>query len=411
MKKKIVVAYSGGLTSTVIIPWLKENQDCDIIAVCVDVGQAVDWKALQKQAVSVGASACHVIDAKKEYVEDYFWPVLKAGFIQNEKFLLGSLITKPLITKALAEYVRKEKVTAFAHGDRSFNSDINNALKALVPSLEIIDPWMKWKLIYRQDQIRFLARRKLPIPVKKNDYSIKESNLLSASYTGPDLLDSSSEPMYRKILSMVVLPEKAPNKPEFAEIEFDKGIPVSLNGKKMEGAALVSQLNKIGGAHGIGINDMIENLWENVKARSLYETPAISILYYAHQKLESICLDKQTITFKQQAAFELNALITSNSWVSTLREALSSFVDTTQKNVSGKVRLKLYKGSITTMGVTSPNSMLLTSSIAEQVKKPAKGAVAPKAKSVAAKATDKAAAKAKTVAPKEKTTKKPVKKK
>ena len=409
MKKKIIVAYSGGLTSTALIPWLKENQECEITAVCVDVGQKVDWKLLQKQAIAAGASACHVLDAKKEYIEDFYWPILKAGVIQKDKHILGNLITKPLIAKTLAEYIRKEKASAFAHGDRCYSSDINCVFKLLIPSVEIIDPWMKWKLVNRLDKIRYLTRRKVPLSVKKNDLSSRESNLLSSSYTGPDLLDSSAEPMYRKILCSVVVPEKAPNKPEIAEIEFDKGIPTALNGKKMEGAALILQLNKIGAANGIGIADMIENLWCNTKTRTVYESPAHCILYLAHQKLESVCLDKQTIEFKQNASLEIGSLIDSSSWFSTLREALSSFVDITQKDVSGKVRLKLYKGSVTAEGVSSPNSLLLSGFNLETETKAKTGARTAKAVKGASKTAGKPAAK--TAAAKTKTAKKPARKK
>ena len=364
MKKKIVLAYSGGLDTTVIIPWLKENQDCEVIAVCVDVGQAADWKAIQKRAMATGASACYVADVKKEYVEQYIWPALKAGAVYEDKYLLGTSTARPLIAKVLVEYARKEKATAVAHGATGKGNDqirFDLGIMALAPDLEIIAPWRIWKLKSREDEMRYLARRKLPVPVKKkNSYSM-DDNLWHISHEGLELEDPSSEPQYKKMLSITVTPEKAPNKPEYVEIEFEKGIPVALNGKRMEGAALINHLNKIGGGNGIGIADIVENRVVGMKSRGVYETPGGSILYYAHQELEHVCLDRQTYSFKQQASLKMGELIYGGLWFTPLREALSAFVDSTQEAVTGKVRVKLYKGSISSAGVTSPNSLYNTS--------------------------------------------------
>ncbi|MCL2243940.1 MAG: argininosuccinate synthase [Treponema sp.] len=360
MKKKIILAYSGGLDTTVIIPWLKENQDCDVIAVCVDVGQAADWKAIQKRAMATGASACYIADVKKEYVEEYIWPALKAGAVYEDKYLLGTSTARPLIAKVLVEYARKEKAQAIAHGATGKGNDqirFDLGITALAPDLEIIAPWRVWKLKSRQDEMRYLAKRKIPLPVdKKTSYSM-DDNLWHISHEGLELEDPSAEPLLKKMLSITVAPEKAPNKPEYVEIEFEKGIPVALNGKKLEGAAIINQLNKIGGANGIGITDLVENRVVGMKSRGVYETPGGSILYYAHQELEHICLDRQTYAFKQQVSLKLSELIYGGLWFTPLREAISAFVDVTQQNVSGNVKLKLYKGSINAAGVSSSDSL------------------------------------------------------
>ena len=360
MKKKIVLAYSGGLDTTVIIPWLKENQDCDIIAVCVDVGQDADWKAIQKRAMDTGASACHVADVKKEYVEGYIWPVLKANAVYEDKYLLGTSTARPLIAKVLVEYARKEKAQAIAHGATGKGNDqvrFDLGIMALAPDIEIIAPWRTWRLKSREDEMRYLSRRKLPIPMKKKTSYSRDDNLWHISHEGLELEDPAVEPLYKKMLCMSVTPEKAPNKPEYVEIEFEKGIPVALNGKKMDGVALIKQLNKIGGANAVGVVDLVENRVVGMKSRGVYETPGGSILYYAHQELEHICLDRQTYAFKQQAAMKMGELVYGGLWFTPLREALSAFVDSTQQTVSGTVRLKLYKGSISAAGLTSPNSL------------------------------------------------------
>jgi len=364
MKKKIILAYSGGLDTTAIIPWLKENYDCEIIAVCVDVGQTADWKALQKRAVATGASACYIADVKKEYVENYIWPALKAGAIYEDKYLLGTSTARPLIAKVLVDYARKEKATTIAHGATGKGNDqvrFDLGIMALAPDLEILAPWRIWKLKSREDIMRYLTRRKFPLPVaKKKSYS-EDENIWHISHEGLELEDPSMEPIYKKMLTITVPPEKAPNKPTYIDIDFDKGIPVALNGKKMEGLALINQLNKIGGANGIGIADMVENRVIGMKCRGVYETPGGSILYYAHQELERLCLDRQTYSFKQGVSVKMGELIYGGFWFTPLREALSVFVDHIQAGVSGKVKLKLYKGGIYPAGITSPSSLYNTS--------------------------------------------------
>ena len=360
MKKKIVLAYSGGLDTTVIIPWLKENHDCDVIAVCVDVGQNADWKELKSRAVKTGASVCHIADVKKEYVEEYIWPTLKAGAVYEDKYLLGTATARPLIAKTLVEYARREKADAIAHGATGKGNDqvrFDLGLIALAPDLEIIAPWRVWKIESREAAMRYLAKRKLPLPMsKKNSYS-RDDNIWHMSHEGLELEDPSAEPLFRKMLVNIVPPEKAPNKAVYLELDFENGIPVALNGKKKDGIALIAALNKIGGENGIGIADLVENRVVGMKCRGVYETPGGSILYYAHRELEHLCLDRQTYAFKQQVALKMSELVYGGLWFTPLREALAAFVDSTQAGVSGKVRLKLYKGSISSAGVSSPNSL------------------------------------------------------
>ncbi|AEF82468.1 argininosuccinate synthase [Leadbettera azotonutricia] len=364
MKKKIVLAYSGGLDTTVIIPWLKENQDCDVIAVCVDVGQEADWKTIKKRALDTGASACYVADVKKEYVEEYVWPALKANALYEDKYLLGTSTARPLIAKVLVDYARKENATAIAHGATGKGNDqvrFDLGIMAFAPDIEIIAPWRTWRLKSREEEIRYLQRRKIPVPMKKKDSYSRDDNLWHISHEGLELEDPANEPSLKRMLKITVPPEKAPNKAEYVEIEFEKGIPTALNGKKMDGVALILALNKIGGANGVGLIDLVENRVVGMKSRGVYETPGGSILYYAHQELEHLCLDRQTYAFKQQVSLKMAEVIYGGLWFTPLREALSAFIDTTQKTVTGKVRVKLYKGSISSAGVTSPYSLYNTS--------------------------------------------------
>lgn len=360
MKKKIVLAYSGGLDTTVIIPWLRENHDCEIAAVCVDLGQEADWKAVKKRALETGAASCTVINARREYVEQYIWPALKANALYEDKYLLGTSTARPLIAKILVEQARAEKASAIAHGATGKGNDqvrFDLGITALAPDIEIIAPWRSWRIKSREEEIRYLRRRKIPVPVGKKDSYSRDDNLWHISHEGLELEDPANEPSLGRMLKMTVPPEKAPAKPAYVEIGFEKGIPVSLDGKKMDGAALIGALNKTGGAHGCGIVDLVENRVVGMKSRGVYETPGGSILYYAHQELEHICLDRQTYAFKQQVAQKLGEVIYGGFWFTPLREALSAFVDATQETVSGTVRLKLYKGGIFPAGVSSPCSL------------------------------------------------------
>jgi argininosuccinate synthase len=358
--KKIVLAYSGGLDTTVIIPWLKENYDCEIVAVCVDVGQEADWETIKQRALDTGALSCYVADVKQEYVEDYLWPTLKANAIYEDKYLLGTSTARPLIAKVLVDYARREQATAIAHGATGKGNDqvrFDLGIMAFAPDLEIIAPWRTWKLKSREDEIRYLQRRKLPVPMKKKDSYSRDDNLWHISHEGLELEDPSLEPSLKTMLKITVPPEKAPNKAEYVEIEFEKGIPVAVDGKRMDGVTLIQTLNQIGGANGVGLVDLVENRVVGMKSRGVYETPGGSILYYAHLELEHLCLDRQTYAFKQQVGQKLGEVIYGGLWFTPLRKALSAFVDVTQETVTGTVKVKLYKGSITSAGASSPYSL------------------------------------------------------
>jgi argininosuccinate synthase len=358
--KKIVLAYSGGLDTTVIIPWLKEHYDCEIAALCVDLGQEADWEAVKKRALDTGALSCHVADLKKEYVEDYVWPALKAGARYEDKYYLGTSTARPLIAKALVDHARKEKAYAVAHGATGKGNDqvrFDLGVMGLAPDLEIIAPWRIWDLKSREEEIAYLEERKIPVPMKKKESYSRDDNLWHISHEGLELEDPAREPDLSRMLQMTTPPEKAPNKAAYVEIEFDRGIPVAVDGKKMGGVELIRTLNKLGGAHGVGLVDLVENRVVGMKSRGVYETPGGSILYYAHEELEHLCLDRQTYAFKQEVGRKLAELIYGGLWFTPLREALSSFVDSTQRTVTGKARVKLYKGSISSAGAESPYSL------------------------------------------------------
>jgi argininosuccinate synthase len=360
MKQKIVLAYSGGLDTTVIIPWLKENYDCDIAAVCVDLGQKADWKTIKQRALDTGAASCVIIDVQKEYVEQYVWPALKANALYEDKYLLGTSTARPLIAKILVEQARKAKAKAIAHGATGKGNDqvrFDLGIMALAPDIEIIAPWRTWDLKSREEEIAYLEARKLPVPMKKEDSYSRDDNLWHISHEGLELEDPANEPSLERMLQMSVPPEKAPVKPAWVEIGFEKGIPVSIDGKKFGGVELIRALNKLGGEHGIGIADIVENRVVGMKSRGVYETPGGSILYYAHQELEHLCLDRQTYSFKQIVSQKMGEVIYGGLWFTPLREALSAFVDSTQETVTGTVRLKLYKGSISAAGASSPYSL------------------------------------------------------
>ncbi|MDR2343133.1 MAG: argininosuccinate synthase [Spirochaetaceae bacterium] len=363
MKKKVALAYSGGLDTTVIIPWLKENYDCETIAVCVDVGQEADWQVIKQRALDTGAAACHIVDVKKEYVEGYIWPALKAGALYEDKYFLGTATARPLIAKTLVEYARKEGAQAVAHGATGKGNDqirFDLGIMAFAPDLEIIAPWRTWELKSRDDEIEYLEKRGLPVPMKRRESYSRDDNLWHISHEGLELEDPNNEPDYDSMLKMTIPPEKAPDKAVYLDIEFEKGIPRAVNGKKMDGVSLVYELNKLGGAHGVGLVDLVENRVVGMKSRGVYETPGGSILYYAHSELEHLCLDRQTYSFKQTVSDKLAELIYGGFWFTPLREALSAFVDSTQDRVSGTVRLKLYKGGISPAGISSPYSLYNT---------------------------------------------------
>ncbi|MDR2495282.1 MAG: argininosuccinate synthase [Spirochaetaceae bacterium] len=359
-KKKIILAYSGGLDTTVIIPWLKENYDCEIIAVCVDVGQEADWEAIKKRALDTGAAACRVADVKKEYVEDFVWPSLKAHALYENKYLLGTATARPLIAKTLAVYAREEGASAIAHGATGKGNDqvrFDVGVMALAPDVEIIAPWRVWDLKSREEEIEYLEKRGIPVPMKKSDSYSRDDNLWHISHEGLELEDLSREPNLAEMLKITTPPEKAPDAPEYVEISFEQGVPVAVNRERLDGVALIKALNRIGGAHGVGLADLVENRVVGMKSRGVYETPGGSILYYAHGELEHICLDRETYAFKQQVGAKMGEVIYGGLWFTPLRESLCAFVEATQKTVTGTARVKLYKGSIQSAGVSSPYSL------------------------------------------------------
>jgi len=361
MKYKIVLAYSGGLDTTVIIPWLRENYtDCEIIACCIDVGQCDDYRVLEDKASKIGADKVYIFDARDEFMTDFIFPMLKANAVYENKYLLGTSVARPLIAKKLLDTALAEGANALCHGATGKGNDqirFELTFKAFAPWLKIIAPWRIWDIKSREDAMEYLQKRGLEVPMKKEESYSRDENLWHLSHEGLDLEDPATEPNYRHLLQLSVMPEDAPDTPEYVELEFEHGIPVKLNGKAMAPVALMEAINEIGGRNGVGIADIVENRVVGMKSRGVYETPGGTILYAAHQELESLCLDRQTEVFKAVVGHELAELIYTGEWFTPLREALSAFVDKTQETVTGSVRLKLYKGNIIPAGITSPYSL------------------------------------------------------
>ncbi len=359
--KKVVLAYSGGLDTSIIIPWLKENyNNCEVVAVSGNVGQADELDGLEAKAIKTGASKLYVEDLNKEFVEDYIFPTLKAGAKYEGKYLLGTSFARPIIAKRIAEIALKEKADAIVHGCTGKGNDqvrFELAIKAVAPNMPIIAPWREWNIKSRDEEIDYAEAHNVPLKISRETNYSKDKNLWHLSHEGLDLEDPANEPKYDKILEMGVSPEQAPDKAEYVTIHFEKGIPTQVNGKKMNAVDLVWELNKIGGRNGIGIIDIVENRLVGMKSRGVYETPGGTILYEAHELLESITLDKQTMHFKRSVADKFAELVYDGLWYTQLREALSAFVDQTQEVVTGDVKLKLYKGNIIPASLTSPNSL------------------------------------------------------
>ena len=360
--KKIVLAYSGGLDTSIIIPWLKENYPgCEVIAVSGDVGQGTELDGLEEKAIATGASKLYVLDLKKDYIENYIYPCLKAG-ATYEDYLLGTSHARPCIAKGLAEIAIKEGADAICHGCTGKGNDqvrFELTIKAFAPDMAIIAPWRVWDIKSRDEEIDYAEAHNIPLKISRETNYSKDKNIWHLSHEGLDLEDPANEPTYQKpgFLEMGVCPEQAPDTPAYLTITFDKGIPVAIDGQQMDSVALVEKLNELGGAHGIGLLDLVENRLVGMKSRGVYETPGGSILYHAHKVLESITLDRDTQHYKQQIAIKFGELVYNGQWFTPLREALSAFVDKTQETVSGDVKLKLYKGNIINAGVTSPNSL------------------------------------------------------
>jgi len=359
-KEKIVLAYSGGLDTSIIIPWLKENYDAEVIAVAANVGQGKELDNLKEKAIKSGASKIYIEDLTEEFITDYIYPTLKAGAVYEGKYLLGTSFARPIIAKRMVEIAEKEGATAVSHGATGKGNDqvrFELSVKALAPHLKIIAPWRIWNIRSREDAIDYATARNIPIPVTKDTNYSRDRNIWHLSHEGSELEDPVQEPLYDRLLQLSVTPEKAPDTPTYVEIEFEKGIPVKVDGKSLSPIELLTYLNKIGGENGIGIIDIVENRLVGMKSRGVYETPGGTILYAAHEKLESITLDRDTAHFKSIISNRFAELVYYGQWFTPLREALSAFVDSTQKYVTGKVRLKLYKGNIIPAGVESPYSL------------------------------------------------------
>ncbi|MBR6607091.1 MAG: argininosuccinate synthase [Oscillospiraceae bacterium] len=359
--KKIVLAYSGGLDTSVIIPWLKDNYEgCEIIAVAADVGQGAELSGLEEKALKTGASKLYILDMKEEFVDDYIIPTMQAGAVYENKYLLGTSFARPITAKKIVEIAKKEGADAIAHGCTGKGNDqvrFELAIKAFAPNLGIIAPWRTWELKSRDDEIDYAEAKGIPLNVSRETSYSKDKNLWHLSHEGLDLEDPANEPDYDKILELGVSPEKAPDKPTYISLTFEKGVPVALNGEKMKALDIIVKLNEIGGANGVGLIDMVENRLVGMRSRGVYETPGGTILYTAHELLETLCLDRDTQHYKQQVALKFAELVYYGQWFTPLREALSAFVTTTQQTVTGEVKLKLYKGNIIPAGTTSPYSL------------------------------------------------------
>ncbi len=358
--KKVVLAYSGGLDTSVIIPWLKEHyNNCEVIAACADLGQGDELEPVHDKALKTGASKCYIMDLKEEFISDYVWPTVKAGAVYEKKYLLGTSFARPLIAKKLVEIAEKEGADAIAHGATGKGNDqvrFELSVKALAPQLAIIAPWREWELRSRDQEIDYAAAHNIPIPVSHDhDYSM-DRNMWHLSHEGSDLEDPWNAPK-DELFIVTNIPEKAPDKPEYVELEYVEGVPVSVNGEKLSPAKLVEKLNEIGIRNAVGITDMVEDRLVGMKSRGVYENPAGAIIYYGHNDLENLCLDRATQSFKQQVSIRYSELVYDGMWFSPLREAMDAFVNETQKTVTGTVRMKLYKGNIYSAGVKSPYSL------------------------------------------------------
>ena len=357
---KVVLAYSGGLDTSIIIPWLKENYGCEVIAVAADVGQGTELDGLQEKAIKTGASKLYIEDLKKEFVEDCIWPTMKAGAVYENQYLLGTSFARPIIAKRLVEIAKAEGADAIAHGCTGKGNDqvrFELTIKAFAPDMDIIAPWRIWDIKSRDEEIDYAEAHNIPLKITRETNYSKDKNLWHLSHEGLDLEDPANEPKYNEILEMGVSPEKAPDTPTYITLHFEKGIPTALDGVEMDGVSLIEKLNAIGGANGIGLADIVENRLVGMKSRGVYETPGGSIIYHAHQVLETLCLDKETQHYKQQVALKFADLVYNGQWYTPLREALSAFVDCTQQTVTGDVKLKLYKGNIINAGTVSEYSL------------------------------------------------------
>ncbi len=361
--KKVVLAYSGGLDTSIIIPWLKENyNNCEVIAVSGDVGQGTELDGLEEKAIKTGASKLYIENLQDEFVSDYIFPTLKAGAVYEKEYLLGTSFARPIIAKRIVEIAKAEGADAICHGCTGKGNDqvrFELTIKAFAPEMEIIAPWRIWDIKSREEEIEYAEAHNIPLKINRETNYSKDKNLWHLSHEGLDLEDPANEPQYNKpgFLEMGVSPEMAPDEPTYITIHFEKGVPTAVNGKEMGGVELIKYLNEVGGKNGIGLNDIVENRLVGMKSRGVYENPAGSILFKAHDILETLCLDRDTMHYKEIIAHKYAELVYFGQWFTPLRESLAAFVDKTQETVTGDVKLKLYKGNIINAGVTSPYTL------------------------------------------------------
>ena len=359
--KKVVLAYSGGLDTSIIIPWLKENyNNCEVIAVSGDVGQGTELDGLEEKALKTGASKLYIEDLKESFITDYIYPTMQAGAVYEGEYLLGTSFARPIIAKRIVEIAKQEGADAICHGCTGKGNDqvrFELAIKAFAPDMPVIAPWRIWDIKSREQEIEYAEAHNVPLKINRETNYSKDKNLWHLSHEGLELEDPANEPKYAGNMEMGVTPEEAPDEAEYVSIDFEKGVPVALDGVKMNSVDLVWKLNELGGKHGVGIIDIVENRLVGMKCRGVYETPGGTILYTAHEMLEQLCLDKYTQHYKQRMALEFADLVYNGQWYSPLREAMSAFCTETQKTVTGTVKLKLYKGNIIGAGMTSPYSL------------------------------------------------------
>ncbi len=361
--KKVVLAYSGGLDTSIIIPWLKENYDgCEVIAVSGDVGQGTELDGLEEKAKKTGASKLYVLDLKKDFVENYIFPTMQAGAVYEDKYLLGTSFARPVIAKAIVDIAKKEGADAICHGCTGKGNDqvrFELTIKAFAPEMTIIAPWRIWNIKSREEEIEYAEAHNIPLKINRETNYSKDKNLWHLSHEGLDLEDPANEPQYEKegFLELGVSPLQAPDQPTYITLHFEKGIPTALNGEEIDSVSLIEALNKIGGENGVGLADLVENRLVGMKSRGVYETPGGTILYEAHRLLETITLDKATQHYKQLVAVKFGEMVYDGQWFTPLREALSAFVSKTQETVTGDVKLRIYKGNVTSAGITSPYSL------------------------------------------------------
>ena len=361
--KKVVLAYSGGLDTSIIIPWLKENyNNCEVIAVSADVGQGTELDGLEEKALKTGASKLYIEDLKEEFIQEYVYLTVQAGAVYENKYLLGTSFARPIIAKRIVEIAKAEGADAICHGCTGKGNDqvrFELTIKAFAPEMTIIAPWREWSIKSREEEIEYAEAHNIPLKINRETNYSKDKNIWHLSHEGLDLEDPANEPQYNHpgFLELGVSPEQAPDEPTYVTIHFEKGKPTAINGKEMNGVEVVTTLNELGGKNGVGLADIVENRLVGMKSRGVYETPGGAILYHAHNKLEELCLDRDTFHYKQQIGLKFAELVYYGQWFTPLREALSAFVDSTQQTVTGDVKLKLYKGNIIDAGVTSPYSL------------------------------------------------------